>query len=203
MRRRPATLSAMFSYWRGKLSRPRQSRTGSPQPIRARSMILGARDADALVVQIRAVALVGGEQLVADRIEHASRGKFAVLLQGQRDRPVRHGVQEVAGTVQRVDDEPVLGEAPFAEPALLGQDRKVRPGLAQLLDEHLLGPPVGGRDEVGRPLHRPLQLLDLAEIAGECAGRLHDGTDHDFQVGRTAGQGRSRAFMGRRTKLTA
>ena len=39
------------------------------------------------------------------------------------------------------------------------------------------------RDEIARPLQRDLQVLDLAEIAGEAAAGLEDRLDHDVEEG--------------------
>ena len=53
--------------------------------------------------------------------------------------------------------------------AFLEQQAPVGPGVAQLLDDRLLGALVGHRDEVGRALAADLQLLDLAEVAAQAA----------------------------------
>src|SRR5262249_4702765 len=44
--------------------------------------------------------------------------------------------------------------------------------------------PVGGGDEIGRSLERYLQMLDLAEVALECATRFARGLDHDVEESR-------------------
>src|SRR3546814_2418489 len=51
----------------------------------------------------------------------------------------------------------------------------------------LLGPEVGGGDEVRGPLSRDLELLDLAEVAHETAARLLGGPGHDVDEGGTDG----------------
>jgi hypothetical protein len=65
----------------------------------------------------------------------------------------------------------------------------VRPRLGELAAQDLLGAPVGGADEVARPLDRDLEMLDLAEVAHEVprglVGRLH----HDVDVGRAERHG--------------
>ena len=58
---------------------------------------------------------------------------------------------------------------------------------AELRDDGLLRPMVCGRDEVGRPLARDLQVLDLAEIADQVARRLVGGVHHDRYERRAAG----------------
>ena len=73
--------------------------------------------------------------------------------------------------------------------ALLEQEAEARPRPAELLAQDLLGAPVGGADEVARPLDRDLEMLDLAEVAHQVprglVGRLH----HDVDVGRAERQG--------------
>jgi hypothetical protein len=44
---------------------------------------------------------------------------------------------------------------------------------------------VGGGDEIGRPLERYLQVLDLTEIALERAAGLARGLDHHVEEGGT------------------
>ena len=65
--------------------------------------------------------------------------------------------------------------------APLSSSSKPKPGraLAELLAQDLLGAPVGGADEVARPLDRDLQMLDLAEVAHEVPGGLVGGLHHD------------------------
>ena len=70
--------------------------------------------------------------------------------------------------------------------AFLEQHAPVRAGVAQLLDDRLLGALVGHGDEVGRPLAADLQLLDLAEVAAKARRRLARGALHD---GDQAGMG--------------
>ena len=65
--------------------------------------------------------------------------------------------------------------------ALLGEEAEAGPRLLQLGDQHLLGAAVGGGDEIARALQRDLQVLDLAEIAGEAAAGLEHGLDHDVE----------------------
>jgi hypothetical protein len=90
-------------------------------------------------------------KLVLDRVVDDGGGDVAVLLQRDRDRPVRHGVEEVRGAVERVDDPAALG-LPDLLAALLEQHPEVGPGAPELVADHLLGAPVGGGDEVAGPL---------------------------------------------------
>ncbi len=85
-----------------------------------------------------------------------------------RDREMRHAVQEVGGAVERIHDPGVVGIAARDGAALLHQEAEVRPRLLQLLADRALGFVVGGGDEVARPLGRDLELRDLAEVALQC-----------------------------------
>jgi hypothetical protein len=116
--------------------RAARSRGGKPvQHAPARS--LRSADADALVVEHRAAAAAGGEQLVAQRVEDHPVLRLAVLDQGDRHAPVREAVQVVAGAVERVDHEHRIALALRA--AFLAQERGIRVGLAQFLDDRFLG----------------------------------------------------------------
>ena len=63
-----------------------------------------------------------------------------------------------------------------------------KPNLGRAFDnswcEDFFGAPVGGGDEIRRPLERDLQILDLAEIADQRARRLARGGDHHGDEGR-------------------
>ncbi len=63
--------------------------------------------------------------------------------------------------------------------ALLHQEAVAGARLRQLAVDDVLGFVVGRRDEVAGSLDRYLQLLHLAEVAGEAAPRLAGGGDHD------------------------
>jgi hypothetical protein len=96
---------------------------------------------------------------------------------------MRHAVQEVRGSVERIDDPAprrvlaLLAAAFLAEPAVIG------PRAHQLLLQDLLGGDVGAADEIARPLHRDLQVLHLAEILHQAPARLAGGLDHDVEIG--------------------
>ena len=145
--------------------------------------VAAPRDPDAPVVEIGTCPLLGHEQLVAQRIEDDARHDLAVLLERDRDGPVRQGVKEIGGAVDRVDDPAIVLRAAGHGPALLHEKAPVRPGFLEIFADHLLGPPIGRRDEVARALDRDLKLLDLAEIAGEDAGGAHGGPDHHLEIG--------------------
>src|ERR1700742_5018197 len=54
-----------------------------------------------------------------------------------------------------------LRKAPFPGAPFLADEAVTRPGLGQVLVQHLLGALVGQADEIGRPLQRHLKVLDL------------------------------------------
>jgi hypothetical protein len=55
--------------------------------------------------------------------------------------------------------------------------------MFEFLTQDFLGVTVRGGDEIGRPLERGLQVLDLAEIALERAAGLARGLDHHIEKG--------------------
>ena len=76
-----------------------------PVAISVSFSCLARGHAQALVVEIGAVALFGDEHLVGDRIEDHGRDELALALQRDRDGEMRNAVQEVGGAVERIDDE--------------------------------------------------------------------------------------------------
>jgi len=82
---------------------------------------------------------------------------------------LRDAVQEVGGAVERIDDPGVALVAALAGAALFADEAVAGPCLGEILVDDLLGALVGERDEIGRPLQRDLEMLDLAEIALEAA----------------------------------
>ena len=70
-----------------------------------------AGDAQPPVVEPGAGALLGHEHLVLGRVVDDARHDLALVLEADRDRPVRQAVQEVGGAVERIDD-----PAPRADP---------------------------------------------------------------------------------------
>ena len=99
---------------------------------------------------------------------------------------MRDAVEEVGGSIERIDDPARLGGIALDHPAFLEQHAPVGPGVAKLLDQGLLGALVGHRHEIGRTLLRHLQLLDLVIVAAQARRRLAHGAGHD---GDQAGMG--------------
>ncbi len=85
-------------------------------------------------------------------------------------------VPSSGSTIQRLDGVLALDAAAF-----LHQQAVSRARLDQLGAQHVLGPPVGLADEVGRPFLGDLQMLDLAEVADEAARGLLGRRRHDVQ----------------------
>src|SRR5262249_23931292 len=73
--------------------------------------------------------------------------------------------------------------AAFARAAFLAQETVAGTRMRELLAQDFLRVPVRGGDEIGRPLERRLQVLDLAEIALERAAGLARGLDHHVEKG--------------------
>ena len=97
-------------------------------------------------------------------------------------------MQEIGRAVERIDDPAVAAILAGDLAALLGQEPVGGTRLAEFGDQRLVGAVVGGRDEVARPLQRDLQVLDLAEVAGESAAGLEHGLDHDVHQRRAGHQ---------------
>ena len=137
------------------------------------------RDAQPPLVQISAAALLGDVELVAHRIVNNARFRNAVLHQRDRDREQRNSVHEVGGAVERIDHPLVRRIAARHPAALLHQESELRPCSRQFPMQDFFRAPVGGGDEISRPLDRDLEILQLAEIADQRARRFARGGDHD------------------------
>ena len=144
-------------------------------------------DAQAPLVDEGADALLGPEHLI-DRggVDQAGR-KFAAAIrqppfQPDADRPVRNAVQEVGGAVERIDHPAPRPVLRARGAGFLHQEGVAGTRLVQFLAQRLLGAHVGLRDEVGRALHRDLQLLDLVEVAQQPLRRLLRRVGHHRQV---------------------
>ena len=150
------------------------------------------RHPEAAVVEESALALLGGENFVRRRVEDQSRHEFALALERDRDGEVGNAVQEVGGAVERIDDEAVGAIGAFDLAALLEEKAVARSRAGKLGMQDFLGAMVGGGDEIGRTFQRDLELLDLAEIAREAAGRLAGGGEHHIHQRRSGHWGVSR-----------
>ena len=96
---------------------------------------------------------------------------------------MRDAVEEVGGAVERIDDPGVGLVIAHAGAAFLADEAVTRTRLGEIGVKHFLGAPVGHGDEIGGPLQRYLQILDLAEVALETAAGAARRFDHDVDSG--------------------
>ncbi len=107
--------------------------------------LLARGDAHALVVEVRALALLGEEQVVIGRIVDEARDQLAFALKPDRHGEMRNAVQEVGGAVERIDDPDIGLVGAFARAAFLADEAVAGPRLGQFLVKRLLGALVGER----------------------------------------------------------
>ncbi len=138
-----------------------------------------ARDAQRPAVQVRPLAALGGEELVAQRIEDRPRDDLAVHRERHRGAEEGVAVGEVHGAVERVD-EPHMARAGAAEVRLLGDDVVLRVTLADRLEDRELAGTVDLGDEVDLALELDRDSARVA-LALQAAG-LHDGFARHRQV---------------------
>ena len=100
---------------------------------------LARRDAQPLVVEERALAALGDEKLVGDRIVDHARDDRALALQPDRDGELRDAVQEIGGAVERIDDPGVGRVGAVVAAAFLAEEAVAGPRLGQFGAERLLG----------------------------------------------------------------
>ena len=125
-------------------------------------------------VERRRLAAAGGPQLVAHRVVDDAGEHALLVLDRDRDAPLRDPEQEVRGAVERVDD-PAQPAAAARVRALLAEHPVVRPGGEQAVADQLLGRDVGLGDEVGRAALRldpQLGLERRAQLGARRAGDL-------------------------------
>src|SRR5262249_43542215 len=125
--------------------------------------IFARGDADALVVEERALAALGEKQLVGGGIKHEARDQRAVTLEPDRDRELRNAVQEVGRAVERIDDPGMRLVGALDLAAFLAEERVTRARGQQFFLQRIFRALVGERNEIRRALERDLQLLDFAE----------------------------------------
>ena len=138
-------------------------------------------DADAPVVEEGALAALGDEQLVVCRVIGEAGDDRAVPFERDRHGEMRDAVQEIGGAVERIDDPAMRPVGADMGAAFLAEKAVIRPRLGELLAQDRFGAVIGGGDEIARPFHRHLQVLDLAEIALEAAPGPERGLDHDIE----------------------
>ena len=145
------------------------------------SQMIALRHAHPVVVEIGAAAARRGEEIVAHRIvDHRLRDQ-SLLREGDRHAVLRESVQEVGGAVERIDDPDVLGVGIVAfGRALFREDRMVRVGVEQRVDDRAFRRAVDLAHEVLRPLRRDGQPVEVAgaaadHVAGTARGFHRDG----------------------------
>ena len=169
----------------GRVSRPAHERNACRQHRLAQ--VPPGSDAQALVVDEAALALLGPEQLVGDGIVGDAGDDLAFALQGHGAGEVRNGVQEVGCAVEGVGDPGVGLVGALDHPPLLAEEAIAGPGRGQGLEQHLLGLDVGGGDVVCGSLLGDLQFAKFAKVPRQALCRLADGVAHDFQQGGLGG----------------
>src|SRR6185312_15209975 len=127
------------------------------------AQVLAFAHAHAAIVEVGAVALAGGVQLVAQRVEYHRVDRHALFQQRDRHAEVGDATQVVVGAVQRVDhpgQRTLAGRAAF-----LGEDGVVGVGAAQFLDDFRLGQLVDLGDEIQLLLLDHVQAVDAVHVA--------------------------------------
>ena len=99
---------------------------------------LAAGDADALVVEEGAFALLGDEQFVDRRIVDQAGDDRAFALERDRDGELRNAVQEIGGAVERIDDPGMALVGAFAAAAFLAEEAVAGPRLGEFGIQRLL-----------------------------------------------------------------
>ena len=90
-----------------------------------------------------------------------------------------NAVEEVAGAVERIDDEARLVDLAGDLTPLFHQEAPPGASGTQFVPQRPLGRLIGLGDEVRRALAADLQMLDLAEIATQAPARLARSALHD------------------------
>ena len=140
-------------------------------------------DANAFFVQIGAGALGGREQVVAHRIVDDGLRDDAAMREGDRDAVLGEAVDKVGGAIDRVDDPLIFilvvrvgGSSRF-----LGQERVVRVGLGQHLDDGLFGRLVDVGDEIVMLFFRDDDAVEVKRGAIDDGGAAAGGFDRRIE----------------------
>jgi hypothetical protein len=105
-----------------------------------------------LIVEKRALPLLGDEHLINRRIVDQAGDHGAVALERHRNCEVRDAVQEIGGAIERIDDPRMALVAAFATATFFTEKTVARPCLHELCVDGFFGATVGGRHEIGRAL---------------------------------------------------
>jgi hypothetical protein len=85
---------------------------------------------------------------------------------------MRDAMQEVGRAIQRIDDEARLALSSGNLARLFHQETPIGPGIFQLAKDRIFSLLVSLRHKIRWPLHRDLQLLNLAKVTPQPATRL-------------------------------
>ena len=145
--------------------------------------MLAGRDPQARVIEICAGAAFGPEELVGQRVIDNARDDLAAFLERDRDRELRQAMQEVRGSIERVNDPAMDPVSLGLGAAFLADKPKFRSGTHQFVADRFLGTPVGGGNEIRGALARHLELLNFAEVARQVAPCAPGSLVHDVDNG--------------------
>src|SRR4029079_1851343 len=116
------------------------SAMGNPGPDQAFAEVAASRYAKPRVLEPRAAALFGpiavvGQRLIDQRLGDLGPAAGLLLLDRDRDREMRHAVEAVRRSIERIDDPPRLVGIALDRAAFLEQHAPVGPRIAKLLDD--------------------------------------------------------------------
>src|SRR4029078_11188342 len=140
-------------------------------------------DAKALLVEKRALALLGNEHFVGRRIVDQASDHAAVALERNRNCEVGDAMQEIGGAVERIADPHVALVGALAPAGFLSKKTISRPCLHELHVDGFFSATVGGRYEIGWSLQGDLQLFKFTKVAFDRARGLARGGNHDIEQG--------------------
>ena len=152
-----------------------------PVAITASSSCVRRGDAQALVVEEGALALLGAEEIVVGA-DCRRRRRRSWPRAPARSKSQSAACRAGSWWCRRADRRSSGGSCRCPRACRLprrGSRSPAAPWRAR--DRRLFGALVGGGDEIGRPLQRHLQVLDLAEVAVEPAAGAPRGLDHDVE----------------------
>ena len=91
---------------------------------------------------------------------------------------MRDAVQEIAGAIQRIDDEARLAVLTRNIAALFHQEAIAGADCTQFIPQDSLRCLIGLGHEIGRAFAADLQMLDFAKVAAQAAARFACGFFH-------------------------
>ena len=124
-------------------------------------------------VEVGTLTRSGTEHFGSHYIDDSACERLIAFPQGDRNANVRYALEEIDGSVQRIDY-PLPGASVTPPAAFLGEDRIGRPMLCDHLENGYLGSPIDLADRI----HCSLELLDYGQTerianddgSGACRG---------------------------------